>query len=102
VLYNLTSVETDKVFIECGREKHYWYQNPLYIFDDTLIHRSVNDYDTRRYVVFMDIMRPTRYPRVLDVLISGVSLIAERSNAIFYKNWKMLRPDAKAPEPSKG
>jgi len=100
VLYNLTPVETDKVFIECGRQKHYWYQNPLYIFDDTLIHRSVNDYDARRYVVFMDIMRPTPYPKVLDVLISAVSLIAERFNAMFYKNWKMLRPDAKAPEPS--
>jgi aspartyl/asparaginyl beta-hydroxylase (cupin superfamily) len=100
VLYNLTPVETDKVFIECGGEKHYWYQNPLYIFDDTLIHRSVNDYDARRYVVFMDIMRPTPYPAVLDWLISGVSLIAERFNAIFYKNWKMLRPDAKAAQPS--
>ena len=100
VLYNLTPVDTDKVFIECNGEKHYWHRDPLYIFDDTLMHRSVNDYDARRYVVFMDIMRPTPFPKVLDALISAVSLIAERFNAIFYKNWKMLRPGQKAPEAS--
>jgi aspartyl/asparaginyl beta-hydroxylase (cupin superfamily) len=95
VLYNLSPVVTDKIFIQCGWTKHYWHQDPLYIFDDTLIHRSVNDYDARRYCVFMDIMRPTAFPGLLAALISAVSLIAERFNAIFYKNWKMLRPAAK-------
>lgn len=102
VLYNLTPVETDKVYIQCGWEKHYWHQNPLYIFDDTLIHRSVNEHDARRYAVFMDIMRPTPFPGLLAVFISGVSLIAERFNQIFYKNWKMLGPggkDGTPPEP---
>ena len=95
ILYNLRPVVTDKIFIQCGWEKHYWYQNPLYIFDDTLIHRSVNEYDARRYAVFMDIMRPTAFPGLLAVLISGVSVIAERFNAIFYKKWEMLRPPPK-------
>jgi aspartyl/asparaginyl beta-hydroxylase (cupin superfamily) len=99
VLYNLKPVVSDEVFIQCGWAKHYWYQNPLYIFDDTLIHRSVNGLDARRYVVFMDIMRPTAFPGLLATLISAVSLIAERFNAIFYKNWKMLRPDAKKKHP---
>jgi aspartyl/asparaginyl beta-hydroxylase (cupin superfamily) len=95
VLYNLRPVVTDKIFIQCGWEKHYWYQNPLYIFDDTLIHRSVNEYDARRYAVFMDIMRPTAFSGLLGVLISGVSFIAESFNAIFYKKWVMLRPRSK-------
>ncbi|MEZ5828633.1 MAG: aspartyl/asparaginyl beta-hydroxylase domain-containing protein [Hyphomicrobiales bacterium] len=97
VLYNLTPVETDKVYIQCGWEKHYWHENPLYIFDDTLIHRSVNEYDARRYAVFMDIMRPTPYPKLLAAVISGVSVIVARFNTIFYKNWKMLRPGATQP-----
>jgi beta-hydroxylase len=95
VLYNLRPVVTDKIFIQCGWQKHYWYQNPLYIFDDTLMHRSVNEYDAPRYVVFMDIMRPTAFPGLLAVLISGVSVIAERFKAIFYKKWEMLRPPPK-------
>jgi len=99
VLYNLTPVDTDKVYIQCGWEKHFWRDNPLYIFDDTLIHRSVNDYDARRFVVFMDIMRPTPYPALLTSLISGVSVLVERANAVFYKNWKMLRPGPKTSEP---
>jgi aspartyl/asparaginyl beta-hydroxylase (cupin superfamily) len=99
VLYNLTPVDTDKVYIQCGWKKHYWNQNPLYIFDDTLIHRSVNDYDARRYAVFMDIMRPTPLPGFLTALISAVSVIVARINNIFYKNWKMLRPGAKTDKP---
>ncbi|WP_108680734.1 aspartyl/asparaginyl beta-hydroxylase domain-containing protein [Methyloceanibacter sp. wino2] len=99
VLYNLTPVDTDQVYIQCGWEKHFWRDDPLYIFDDTLIHRSVNDYDARRFVVFMDIMRPTAHPAFLNKLIAGVSVLVERANAVFYKNWKMLRPGAKSTEP---
>ncbi len=99
VLYNLTPVDTDKVYIQCGWKKHFWRDDPLYIFDDTLIHRSVNDYDARRFVVFMDITRPTAYPELLNKLIAGVSVLVERANAMFYKNWKMLRPGAKSTKP---
>lgn len=99
VLYNLSPVKTDQIFIECGDRKHYWHDDPLYIFDDTLIHRSVNEYDARRYCVFMDIVRPTPFPGLLSALVSVVSLIASKINAIFYKNWKMFRP---APKPAAG
>jgi beta-hydroxylase len=91
----LMPIDSDKVFIQCGWEKHYWIENPLYIFDDTLIHRSVNDYEARRHAVFMDIMRPTPFPGMLA--ISGVSVIVVRINTIFYKNW--LRPGAKTGPP---
>jgi aspartyl/asparaginyl beta-hydroxylase (cupin superfamily) len=99
VLYNLSPVKSDDIFIECGNRKHFWHDDPLYIFDDTLIHRSVNQYDARRYNVFMDIIRPTPFPRLLAVLVSGVAVAVEKINSIFYKNWKMLRPGAK-PQPA--
>ena len=92
VLYNLTPVRHDGIFIECQGVKHYWHDDPLYIFDDTLMHRSVNQYDARRYCVFIDIMRPTPFPGVLSALIVLVSLAVEQFKAVFYKNWKMLRP----------
>ena len=92
VLYNLTPVRHDGIFIECQGVKHYWHDDPLYIFDDTLMHRSVNEYDARRYCVFIDIMRPTPFPGVLSALIAFVSLAVEQFKSVFYKNWKMLRP----------
>jgi len=98
VLYNLTPVRNEGIFIECQNRKHFWHDNPLYIFDDTLMHRSVNDYDARRYCVFIDIMRPTRFPALLSRLISMVAVIFERRNTIFLKHWKILRPGAKADE----
>jgi aspartyl/asparaginyl beta-hydroxylase (cupin superfamily) len=97
VLYNLSPVRSDAIFIECGNRRHYWHDDPLFIFDDTLIHRSVNEYDARRYCVFMDIIRPTPFPRLLSALVAGVAVAAEKINSIFYKHWKMLRPAAKPP-----
>jgi beta-hydroxylase len=94
VLYNLTPVRHDGIYIECQGQRHYWHDDPLYIFDDTLMHRSVNEYDARRYCVFIDIMRPTPFPRLLSALISVVAVAVERINNLFYKNWKFLRPAA--------
>lgn len=96
VLYNLSPVRSDDIFIECGNRKHYWHDDPLYIFDDTLIHRSVNQHDARRYCVFMDIVRPTPFPGLLSFLVSVVSVLVEKINAIFYGHWKMLRPAGKS------
>ncbi len=100
VLYNLSPVHTDQIFIECGNKKHYWHDNPLYVFDDTLIHRSVNNHDARRYCVFMDIIRPTLFPRLISFLIAVVSVLVEKFSAIFYSHWKMLKPRAKTTERS--
>ncbi len=95
VLYNLTPVRHDGIYIECQGEKHFWHDDPLYIFDDTLLHRSVNEYDARRFCVFIDILRPTPFPRFLSGLVSTVAAVVERFSAMFYKNWKMLRPVAR-------
>lgn len=90
VLFNLTPVESDDVFIECQGKKHFWYKDQFYAFDDTLFHRSINEADTPRYVVFMDIARPSYFPVVITTLMVGFSAILERFKSMFYKNWKML------------
>ena len=89
VLYNLIPVNAE-IFVQCGNVKNYWHDNPLFIFDDTLLHRSVNEYDGRRYCVFMDIVRPSPVPGLISALLSLVSLSVERINSVFYKNWKMI------------
>jgi beta-hydroxylase len=90
VLYNLRPAQTDKIFIECGRTKNLWYKSPFFCFDDTLLHRSVNEHDGRRYCVFMDVIRPSPVPGFLSWLLKGVSLSVDRINSVFYKNWKMI------------
>lgn len=90
VLYNLSPVDSKDVFIECGSTKHYWCENPLFIFDDTLLHRSVNEYDGRRYCVFIDIIRPSPVPKLLSALVRGVSIVAGPINSVFYKHWRMI------------
>lgn len=95
VLFNLSPIETDKVFIECQGKKHYWHEDPLYIFDDTLFHQSINDLDARRYVVFMDIARPSYAPAVIDAGLVLVSVVAGRMKDLFYKNWKLIGAGAK-------
>jgi aspartyl/asparaginyl beta-hydroxylase (cupin superfamily) len=95
VLYNMQPADTDLVFIECNGVKHFWNQDPLYIFDDTLMHRSVNEYDARRYVVFMDIIRPTPFPAFISSVLIFVSRSVESISAMFYKNWTMIGADKK-------
>ena len=90
LLYNLTSVDGNKAFIECGRTKHYWRDNPMFIFDDTLIHRSVNNEEVRRYCVFIDVMRPSPVPGLLSGILRPLTMASERSRSIFYRRWKML------------
>jgi len=89
VLYNLIPVNAE-IFVECGNAKNYWHDNPLFIFDDTLLHRSVNEYDGRRYCVFMDIIRPSPVPKLISAMLALVSMSVERINSVFYKNWKMI------------
>jgi len=91
ILYNLIPVKAE-IFVQCGSRKNYWYDNPLFIFDDTLFHRSVNEYDGRRYCVFVDIIRPSPFPRLIAGLLAIVSVSVERINSVFYKNWKMIGP----------
>jgi aspartyl/asparaginyl beta-hydroxylase (cupin superfamily) len=95
ILYNLTPVQSDQVYIECNGVRHYWHDNPLYIFDDTLMHRSVNEYDARRYNVFMDIVRPSPVPGLISAMLAIVSRTVERVNSMFYKNWTMISGNKK-------
>lgn len=90
VLYNLTPAKDSDVFIECGHTKHYWRDDPMFIFDDTLIHRSVNEDSGRRYCVFLDIMRPSPVPRLMLGLLRPLAAVSQQSRAIFYRRWKML------------
>ncbi|GAB4353446.1 MAG: aspartyl/asparaginyl beta-hydroxylase domain-containing protein [Oricola sp.] len=102
VLLNLDPADSDEVYIECQGTKHLWRDNPLYIFDDTLFHQSVNRVDARRYNVFMDVVRPSPVPGMISAMLVGVSAIADQIKSVFYKNWTMLGGGKKASEGQAG
>jgi beta-hydroxylase len=91
VLFNLDPVASRDVFIEVDGRTHYWADDPLFIFDDTYFHRSVNGVDHVRYCLFMDIVRPNRCHAVFDWAVHAASLISGSFQRMFYKNWSFLR-----------
>jgi aspartyl/asparaginyl beta-hydroxylase (cupin superfamily) len=87
VLYNLQPANSRDVYIEVDDRKHYWVDNPLFIFDDTIFHRSINDVDDVRYCLFMDIVRPNYSRAAFDAAVDTASAISGSFKRLFYKHW---------------
>ncbi len=90
LLYNFTPVNDDSVYIQVGRRRHIWHKEPLFIFDDTLLHQSCNGSDQPRYCIFVDILRPTFAPRFMDLMVKLVQVVFINFNRIFYKHWEFI------------
>jgi len=90
LLYNLTPVERDDVYIEVGKTKNIWRDNPCFIFDDTLMHRSVNDSDEARYCLFADFMRPSAVHGLTTKILDALGVLLKAVNRLFYKNWDFI------------
>lgn len=91
VLYNLDPAPGHDVFIEADSVLHYWSDNPLFIFDDTIFHRSVNNLDRVRYCLFVDMVRPSYVPGLIDRAVHISSMISGSFKRMFYKNWSFIR-----------
>lgn len=90
VLYNLNDMKDDSAYIVVGDKTSYWRENKLFIFDDTLLHESVNQTDQVRYCLFVDMIRPTRLPGVMRRVIAGIRFLTQSFKFIYYKNWKVI------------
>ncbi|MFN3227354.1 MAG: aspartyl/asparaginyl beta-hydroxylase domain-containing protein [Hyphomicrobiales bacterium] len=90
LLYNLTARRSQDIYIEVNGHRYYWHDDPLFIFDDTIQHRSVNAEDGFRAVVFVDVLRPSRFTGLQNAIISGFNFALRPVNRLFYKNWDML------------
>lgn len=90
ILYNLNDMNDDLAYIVVGDRINYWRENKLFIFDDTLLHQSVNETDQTRYCLFVDMIRPTPFPGVLRSVISGIRLLTQSFKFIYYQNWKVI------------
>lgn len=90
VLYNVNDVRSDDAYIEVSGTKSAWNRNKLFIFDDTLLHKSVNETDAPRYCAFIDILRPTLFPRLFSLFVAATGYLMLRSNHVFYRNWTFI------------
>ena len=90
ILYNFNKVQNEGSFIEADGRINKWKYNPLFIFDDTLIHQSFNEEDDLRYCAFIDIIRPSYFDKIMKLVLSGVGFLLKNTRSIFYKNWKMI------------
>jgi len=91
VLYNLDPADSRDVYIEVDDTVHYWKDDPLFIFDDTMFHQSINDLDQVRYCLFMDIIRPNHAERAFQLAVQATSVVANSFKRVFYKNWAFVR-----------
>ena len=90
VLYNVNTMEDNSAYIWVGKTTNYWRENKLFIFDDTLLHQSFNESDKARYCLFVDIVRPSALPVLLDAIVAANRILFRGLNSIFYKKWKVI------------
>lgn len=90
VLYSLNPITDENVYIKVGPVENRWKDKRLFIFDDTFLHQSFNEADDPRYVLFVDIIRPSYLPFVFDFAVSLIRIFFKGINGVFYKNWKLL------------
>ena len=90
LLYNLTPTNDGDVYIQVGEKKHYWKSDALFIFDDTLQHQSVNYSEQMRHCMFIDMIRPTKFPSFLFGLLNVIRIITAKINRVFYYRWVII------------
>lgn len=91
VLCNLDPIDSRDVYIQVDDKTHYWIDDPLFIFDDTFFHRSINDVDRVRYCLFMDIVRPNHSQVLFDRAVDVAAFVSGSLKTAFYKNWSFIR-----------
>jgi aspartyl/asparaginyl beta-hydroxylase (cupin superfamily) len=90
ILYNLNDINHHSAYIVVGDKTSYWRENKLFIFDDTLLHESVNETDQTRYCLFVDMIRPSPFPGIMRAVISGIRLMTQSFKFVYYQNWKVI------------
>jgi len=90
ILYNLNEMNDHSAYIAVGDKISYWRENKLFIFDDTLLHSSVNETNQARYCLFVDMVRPTPFPGVMHAVMYGIRLLTQSFKFVYYQNWKVI------------
>jgi aspartyl/asparaginyl beta-hydroxylase (cupin superfamily) len=90
VLYNINDMKDKSAYIVVGDKTSYWRDDKLFIFDDTLLHLSANESDQLRYCMFVDILRPPPFPRVMSAVIAAEAYLTRKFNLVARSGWTLI------------
>ncbi len=90
VLYNVNDIKDASAYITVGNTTSYWRDNKLFIFDDTLLHLSANETDQLRYCMFVDILRPSPFPRVMAAVVALEGYLNTKLKLIKLSGWTLV------------
>ena len=90
LLYNINDIKDKSAYIVVGDKTHYWCDDKLFIFDDTLLHVSANETDQLRYCMFVDILRPSPFPLVMSAVVAAEGWLNKTFKFISYSGWTLV------------
>jgi beta-hydroxylase len=90
VLYNVNDIKDKSAYIVVGNTTSYWRDNKLFIFDDTLLHVSANETDQLRYCMFVDILRPSPFPRAMAAVVACEGYLNSKLKLITLSGWTLV------------
>jgi hypothetical protein len=99
VLYNINDMKDKSAYIVVGDKTSYWRDDKLFIFDDTLLHLSANESDQLRYCMFVDILRPSPFPRVMSAVIAAEAYLTRKFNLVTRSGWTLIERQRQVPPP---
>jgi len=91
LLYNINDITDRSAYIVVGDTTHYWCDDKLFIFDDTLLHLSANDTNQLRYCMFVDILRPSPFPGIMGAVVAAEGWLNKRFDLIKLSGWTLLK-----------
>jgi beta-hydroxylase len=90
VLYNINDIKDKSAYIVVGNTTHYWRDDKLFIFDDTLLHLSANETDQLRYCMYVDILRPSPFPFIMNAVCALEGYLGKTLKLISLTNWTLV------------
>jgi hypothetical protein len=93
ILFNIKPLKSKDVYIETQGHRHYWHENPLLIFDDSMMHESVNNSDESRYCGFIDMSKPSMFPWFNDQILKMISALlgSPKVMAKYSRKWAPIK-----------
>jgi aspartyl/asparaginyl beta-hydroxylase len=91
VLYNINDMNDKSAYITVGDTTHYWRDEKLFIFDDTLQHLSANETDRLRYCMYVDILRPSPFPGIMAAVCAFEGWVTTKIKAVSLTNWTLVQ-----------
>ncbi len=90
LLYNINDIKDRSAYITVGDKTHYWCDDRLFIFDDTLLHLSANETDQMRYCMFVDIVRPSPFPAIMGAVVTAEGWLNKKFKLIALSGWTLV------------